>query len=93
MMKFTGAYLGKVLRINLSTKEVSVEDIPEQDFEQLLGGRGIAAKYYYNEIGPNVTPFAPENKVFFMTGPLTGVPLPSTTKLPREQYLKSGRGF
>lgn len=79
-MKFTGAYLGKILRINLSTKKTSVEEIPDQDFEKLLGGRGIAAQYYYHEIGPEVKPFDPENKVLFMTGPLTGVALPSTTK-------------
>lgn len=79
-MKFRGAYLGKILRINLSTQETQVETIEDRDYEMLLGGRGLAAKMYYNEIRPEVKPFDPENKVFFMTGPLTGVALPSTTK-------------
>lgn len=79
-MNFKGAYLGKILRINLSMKETRVEAVEEKDYEMLLGGRGLAAKMYYHEIGPDVKPLDPENKVFFMTGPLTGVALPSTTK-------------
>lgn len=77
---FKGAYLGKILRINLSTKETRVEKIKDKDYEMLLGGRGLAAKMYYEEIGPEVKPFDVENNVFLMTGPLTGVALPSTTK-------------
>ncbi len=79
-MKYSGAYLGNILRVNLATKKVSVEPIEEHMYEKLLGGRGIAAKIYYDEIGPEVKPFDPENKLIFMTGPLTGVRLPSTTK-------------
>lgn len=79
-MKYSGAYLGKILRINLATKEVSEQSIEEHMYEKLLGGRGIAAKIYYDEVGADVKPFDPENKLIFMTGPLTGVRLPSTTK-------------
>ena len=77
---FKGGYLGKFLRVNLSTREHRVEDLKENVVLKLLGGRGLAAKMYYDEIGPDVKPFDPANKVFFVTGPLTGVALPSTTK-------------
>jgi aldehyde:ferredoxin oxidoreductase len=73
-------YMGKILRVNLSTRTVKEEKIPEKDYETLLGGRGIAAKYYYNEIPPGTDPLGEANKMFFMTGPLTGTPLVSTTK-------------
>jgi len=79
-MKYTGAYLGKILRVNLSTKQTSIQRLEEREVAKLLGGRGIAAKLYYDEIGPEVKPFDPENKMIFITGPLTGVRLPSTTK-------------
>jgi aldehyde:ferredoxin oxidoreductase len=46
----------------------------------LLGGRGLAAKYYYDEIPASVGALEEANKLFFFTGPLTGLPLPSTTK-------------
>ena len=78
---FEGGYLGKILRINLSTREHRVERLRENEVLKLLGARGLAAKYYHDEIGPEVKPFDPTNKVFLMTGPLTGVKLPSTTKI------------
>jgi aldehyde:ferredoxin oxidoreductase len=73
-------YLGKIARVNLSTQTVTEESVDQKDFEQLLGGRGVAAKYYYNEIKPGTDPLGADNKLFFMTGPLTGTPLVSTTK-------------
>jgi aldehyde:ferredoxin oxidoreductase len=73
-------YCGKLLRVNLTTRKTTVEPIKQAEVELLLGGRGIAAKYYYDEIGPGIDALAPENKIFFMTGPLTGTALVSTTK-------------
>ena len=77
---FSGGYTLKLLRIDLSAKSYRVEDIPEAYYRALLGGRGVAAKYYYDEIGPEVTPFSRENKLIFMNGPLTGAPVYSGTK-------------
>jgi aldehyde:ferredoxin oxidoreductase len=77
---YKGAYMGKLLRVNLTDKTSSVEDIPEEWFKKLLGGRGLAAKYYYNEIGADVDPFDAENKLIMMSGPLTGLTLPAATK-------------
>ena len=77
---FTGGYTQKLLRINLSNATFKVEDIPDSYYRELLGGRGVAAKYYYDEIGPDVSAFSDENKLIFMTGPLTGTPVFSGTK-------------
>ena len=77
---FSGGYSFKLLRIDLSTKSHRVDDIPEAYYRALLGGRGVAAKYYYDEIGPEVTPYSDENKLIFMNGPLTGAPVYSSTK-------------
>ena len=77
---FKGGYFGRLLRINLSTKTSSVEDIPDLWFEKFMGGRGVAAKIYYDEIGPVVKPFNRDNKIILMAGPLTGLPLPAATK-------------
>ena len=77
---FKGAYLGKLLRINLTTREYRGEDVNPDELKMLLGGRGLAAGYYFHEIGAELNPFDPENRVIFFTGPLTGLPLPSTTK-------------
>jgi len=77
---FNGAYRGRLLRIDLSSRRSTIETIPEKYIKTLLGGRGLAAKYYYDEIQPDSEPFDNTNKLFFFTGPLTGLPLPSTTK-------------
>jgi aldehyde:ferredoxin oxidoreductase len=78
---FSGGFLGKILRVDLSTKTHQVQYLNENDAKKFLGGRGLAANMYFDEIGPEVKPFDPENKVFLITGPLTGVNLPSTTKI------------
>ncbi|MBN2324501.1 MAG: aldehyde ferredoxin oxidoreductase family protein [Spirochaetes bacterium] len=80
MKEFKGAYMGKILRVDLTKKASRTEDLKGEDLKLLLGGRGLGAKIYYDEIGPDVDPFDERNKVIFMTGPLTGVRLPSTTK-------------
>ncbi len=72
--------MGRVLRIDLSTRRVGSEALNLEEVRLLLGGRGLAAKYYYDEIGPGVAPLSSENKLIFVTGPLTGVRLPATTK-------------
>jgi len=40
--------------------------------ERFLGGRGIATRIYWEEVGPGVGAFDPENRLIFMTGPLGG---------------------
>ncbi|MEM0451983.1 MAG: aldehyde ferredoxin oxidoreductase family protein [Nitrososphaerota archaeon] len=65
-------YNGKIARINLSKKKISIEEIPKEWLKKYLGGRGLAARYYYEELDPSVQPFSPENELIIMTGPLTG---------------------
>ncbi|MDI6870647.1 MAG: aldehyde ferredoxin oxidoreductase family protein [Bacillota bacterium] len=77
---FKGGYLGRVLRVNLTEQTATVEPLPESAARAFLGGRGLGAWYYRREIGPQVDPLSPENKLCFFTGPLTGLPLPATTK-------------
>ncbi len=77
---FTGGYRGKILRINLTNQTFKEETLPGDLIKNYLGGRGIAAHYYCHEIDAKTEPLAPDNKLFFFTGPLTGLNLPATTK-------------
>ena len=70
------AWTGKLLRVDLSDGNIGTEDIPKDWLEQYVGGRGLAARYLYEEMDPTVDPLAPENKLIFATGPLTGTPVP-----------------
>jgi len=38
--------------------------------DRFLGGRGIATRIYWEQVGPDVKAFDPENHLIFMTGPL-----------------------
>ncbi len=67
------SYAGKLLRIHLTKKLVSEEPIDLGIAEKFIGGRGYAAKILFDELTPKVNPFSPENKIVFMTGPLTGL--------------------
>jgi len=77
---FNGGYVGKILRVNLGTRQYRSETLNEQDALRFLGGRGLAALWYYRLQGANTKPLSHDNAVIFYTGPLTGTPLPSTTK-------------
>ncbi|MCP8322180.1 MAG: aldehyde ferredoxin oxidoreductase family protein, partial [archaeon] len=51
---------------------VSFEPLKEDYVKKFIGGSGIAAKILYDELDPYIDPLIPENKLVFMTGPLTG---------------------
>jgi aldehyde:ferredoxin oxidoreductase len=69
---FSGGYLGRLLRINLTTRQYSIETIPDEVLRLYLGARGLGAEWYAREVPPQVKPFDPENKLAFFTGPMTG---------------------
>ena len=64
-------YVGTCLRVNLTTGEIST--FPTEKYvDGFLGSKGLAAKIYWEEIGPEVQPFDPENKLIFTSGPANG---------------------
>jgi len=69
-------WTGKLLRVDLTTGRSQVETIPRDWRVRYVGGRGLAARYLYDDMDPRVDPFAPENTLIFATGPLTGTPVP-----------------
>jgi len=68
---------GKILRVDLSSGEITTETIDPKIAKDYLGGRGWAIRYLYDEVDPRVDALAPENKLIFATGPLTGTPAPT----------------
>jgi len=72
------AFRGKLLNINLSTKEISVEPINQEHAKLFLGGAGYACRYLYNKLDKDTDPLSPNNIVMIMTGPLNGTFAPNT---------------
>jgi aldehyde:ferredoxin oxidoreductase len=65
-------WIGKLIRVNLSNSSIKVESLKMDDAKLYLGGRGLGSKYLFDEIDPTIDPLSQENKLIFMTGPLTG---------------------
>ncbi len=66
------AWQQRVLRVNLSTGTCATEPLNREWAEACLGQRGLGTKYLFEESDPTADPLAPENKLIFATGPLTG---------------------
>jgi aldehyde:ferredoxin oxidoreductase len=67
-------WCGKILKIDLS--DLRINELQTMDYaDRFLGGRGIATRIYWEEVGPHVGALDPENRLIFMSGPLgaTGV--------------------
>ena len=69
-MKF--GYMGKILMVDLSIRDIREEIIPDDVYEQYLSGMGLAAYILYNRIPTGADPLGPDNILGFMSGLLTG---------------------
>lgn len=67
-------YLGKIARVNLTTREISIEKPDELFYRTYIGGKGFAAYYLLKEVPADADPLGEENKLIFACGILTGVP-------------------
>lgn len=70
-------YNGTVLRVNLTEKKVTKEPLNLEEAQKFIGGRGLATKMLMDEIDPQVDALSVDNKLIFVTGPLTGTPTPT----------------
>ncbi|MDR1712660.1 MAG: hypothetical protein LBR39_00665 [Coriobacteriales bacterium] len=69
-------YVGTILRINLS--DFSVSTVATASYvPKYIGGRALANRIFYDEVGPEVGALTPENKIIFMTGPTTATGIPT----------------
>jgi len=64
-------YAGKILRVNLSDGKIDYPDTSGYA-GRFLGGRGMAAKIYWDETSAETKALEPENCLVFITGPLAG---------------------
>ena len=67
-------YFGKLLRVNLSTKDITVETPPESFYRRYFGGEAFIAYHLLKELKPGIDPLGPENLLIFAPGILTGHP-------------------
>ena len=69
-------YCGRIARIDLSTREVSMVDT-YQYVPKYVGGRMLIHRIFWDEVKPGTGAFDPENKFIYMSGPTTGTGIPA----------------
>ncbi|WP_423995189.1 aldehyde ferredoxin oxidoreductase family protein [Halorubrum trapanicum] len=68
-----------VLRVDLSAGETARERVPRDWRRDYVGGKGLGARYLYEELSPGADPTGPANRLAFFVGPLAGY-LPGETR-------------
>lgn len=71
------AYNKKIARINLTTGEITIEDLNMENAVNFIGGRGLGTKILYDENVASVDPLSEQNKLVYITGPMTGTTSPT----------------
>jgi aldehyde:ferredoxin oxidoreductase len=69
----------KFLRVNMSAKDVNVEDVPKEYMG--LGGRGLTSIMINTEVPATCDPLGPENKLIVAPGVLSGTSLVNTSRI------------
>ena len=72
---------GKLLRVDLTTKKITTEDIQEILFKRYLGGNTLALYYLLKEQRAGIDPLSPEAMLVFMTSFVTGTPGPGLSRV------------
>jgi aldehyde:ferredoxin oxidoreductase len=76
----SNAFVGQILRVNLTAGTLYTEELNPVWTRQTLGGAGLATRYLLELTSPGIDPLGPQNVLIFMTGALTGTPSASASR-------------
>jgi aldehyde:ferredoxin oxidoreductase len=68
-------YAGKILRVDLSSGKIGVEEPTEDFYRRYIGGQGFIGYYLLKEVPKGADPLGPENLLIFAGGAITGIPV------------------
>src|SRR5258708_1354928 len=71
-----GGIMGRILRIDLTTEQITVETLAPDVARMWLGGTGLGAKILYDEVPAGVEWDDPENRLILPARPLAGPTAP-----------------
>jgi len=66
------AYMGKIMMVDLASGSIAVETVPDDVYEKVLSGAGLAARLLFDRIPAGADPLGPDNIIGFVSGLLTG---------------------
>lgn len=73
-------YTGNILRVDLNSRNISVQPLVEKDISDWVGGNGFGVKILFDHLGTKTNPLGAGNILVFATGPLTGTRFPGSGK-------------
>ena len=73
-------YSGKIAWIDLKEERIHIEELKEEIARKYLGGKGLGAYFLYHNLSPHTDPYDLDNKLIFITGPLTGTTFPAVSR-------------
>lgn len=79
MSKYSG-YMGRIVRLDLNTREATDYPWTDRERELYLGGKTAASKIMFDSFTGAEKPFGEENLIIISTGPLTGTFAPSSNR-------------
>jgi aldehyde:ferredoxin oxidoreductase len=74
------AITGRLLHVDLGTRQTRTEEIPETLMRKYLGGGALAAHILLRDMPPGVDPLGPANVLVFVTSVLNGLSLSGTNR-------------
>ncbi len=73
-------YKGKVLMVDLTERSSSAQPLRKDWLREYWGAWGLALRYYWDLVTPDIDPLSPENAIVVMTGPFCGTSAPMTSR-------------
>jgi aldehyde:ferredoxin oxidoreductase len=70
----------KILRVDLSSGRIVVDEPEESFYRTYLGGAGFVSYFLLKEAPQGIDAFSPDNKLIFAVGPMTGLAMPGATR-------------
>lgn len=80
-MQGYGAIRDKFLRVNLSAGTYEEFSLPLDYYKLYLGGKALGTRLMLDDKIYDVDPLSPENKVYFLNGPISGTMVPGAGKI------------
>jgi aldehyde:ferredoxin oxidoreductase len=68
-------YNGKIVRVDLTSRTVTVEEPGELVYRTYFGGGGLASYYLLKELTPGIDPLSADNILIFASSVISGAPI------------------
>ena len=74
------SFTTRVLWVDFNEEKVTTKEFNAETVRKYIGGTGLATKVVWEQTAASTDPFSSENPLIFMTGPITGTIVPSSSR-------------